>query len=194
MWRIIHLNTPLQQALEEAAALSSHDLIRVWLKSAIAKVAESNDPSAALSRQEFVDDIAITSMTRLWDVGKSEPIKVGKASPTEGALPSALYFALKYRPPTTRSPFSTAFEYSYSKGHLEVSPRSRRYHDNFEKAIIANANVGGDSAARGIVIGMLLGAAGSWQLDASHRWVAGLNSMQEVQALISEFSNLPTDL
>lgn len=112
MWRIIHLNTPLQQALEEAAALSSHDLIRVWLKSAIAKVAESNDPSTALSRQEFVDDIAITSMTRLWDVGKSEPIKVGKASPTEGALPSALYFALKYRSPTTRSPLSTAFAYS----------------------------------------------------------------------------------
>jgi hypothetical protein len=37
-------------------------------------------------------------MARLWDVGKSEPIKVGKASPTEGALPSALYFALKYGP------------------------------------------------------------------------------------------------
>jgi hypothetical protein len=98
LWRIIYQNTPLQQALEQAAALSSHELIRDWLKSAIAKVAESNDPSSALSRQEFVDDIAITSMTRLWDVGKSEPIKVGKASPTEGALPSALYFALKYLP------------------------------------------------------------------------------------------------
>lgn len=191
MWRIIHLNTPLQQALEEAAALSSHDLIRVWLKSAIAKVSESNDPSTALSRQEFVDDIAITSMTRLWDVGKSEPIKVGKASPTEGALPSALYFALKYRPPATRSPFSAAFAYSYSKRFLD---HPLRYHNNFEKAIIANANVGGDSAARGIVIGMLLGAADGWQLGASHRWVTGLNSMQEVQSLMSELSNLPTDL
>ena len=35
-------------------------------------------------------------MARLWDVGKSEPIKVGKASPTEGTLPGALYFILKY--------------------------------------------------------------------------------------------------
>ena len=96
MWRIIYMNMPLQQALEQAAELSSHAPIRSWLQSAIAKVAESNNPSTALSQQEFVDDIAVTSMARLWDVGKSEPIKVGKASPTEGALPSALYFALKY--------------------------------------------------------------------------------------------------
>ena len=27
--------------------------------------------------QEFVDDLAMTSMARLWDVGKSEPIKAG---------------------------------------------------------------------------------------------------------------------
>lgn len=36
-------------------------------------------------------------MARLWDVGKSEPIKVGKASPTEGTLPGAVYFILKYK-------------------------------------------------------------------------------------------------
>ena len=35
-------------------------------------------------------------MRRLWDVGKSEPIKVGKASPTEGTLPGSIYFILKY--------------------------------------------------------------------------------------------------
>merc|ERR1712178_303942 len=34
---------------------------------------------------------------RLWDVGKSEPIKVGKASPTEGTLPGAVYFIVKYQ-------------------------------------------------------------------------------------------------
>ena len=28
-----------------------------------------------VSLQEFVDDLAMTSMARLWDVGKSEPIK-----------------------------------------------------------------------------------------------------------------------
>ena len=43
-----------------------------------------------------MDDLALTSMARLWDVGKSEPIKVGKASPTEGTLPGAVYFIVKY--------------------------------------------------------------------------------------------------
>jgi len=48
-------------------------------------------------QQELVDDVALTSMARLWDVGKSSPIKVGKASPTEGALPGSLYFIIKYQ-------------------------------------------------------------------------------------------------
>ena len=39
----------------------------------------------------------IPQMWRLWDVGKSEPIKVGKASPCEGTLPGAIYFILKYK-------------------------------------------------------------------------------------------------
>merc|ERR1711974_518222 len=47
-------------------------------------------------RQEFADDLAMTSMARLWEVGKSEPIKVGKASPTEGTLPSSVYIILRY--------------------------------------------------------------------------------------------------
>merc|ERR1712187_512972 len=50
-----------------------------------------------LSKEEFVDDLAATSMARLWDVGKSEPIKVGKASPTEGTLPTSVYLILKYQ-------------------------------------------------------------------------------------------------
>ena len=29
-------------------------------------------------------------------MGKSEPIKVGKASPTEGTLPGSIFFILKY--------------------------------------------------------------------------------------------------
>ena len=69
--------------------------------------------SWTLQTQEFVDDLAMTSMARLWDVGKSEPIKVrldsfffmnlpllqlaqvGKASPTEGTLPGSIYIILK---------------------------------------------------------------------------------------------------
>merc|ERR1719258_844591 len=57
---------------------------------------EVSDTSTQLSKEEFVDDLAATSMARLWEVGKSEPIKVGKASPTEGTLPTSVYLILKY--------------------------------------------------------------------------------------------------
>lgn len=63
----------------------------------VEKWKEATNPETPLSRQEFVDDLAVTSMARLWDVGKSEPIKVGKASPTEGVMPSSIYFILKYQ-------------------------------------------------------------------------------------------------
>merc|ERR1711972_1275595 len=66
------------------------------VKQALEKVAEATDPTKPLSKEEFADDLALTSMARLWDVGKSEPIKVGKASPTEGVLPGSIYFIVKY--------------------------------------------------------------------------------------------------
>lgn len=69
-------------------------------------------------------------MARLWDVGRSEPIRVGKASPTEGTLPGAVYFILKYADKD----------------------------DALNRAIQANAMVGGDNASRAIAIGMVLGA------------------------------------
>jgi hypothetical protein len=59
-------------------------------------VREATDPTNPLSKEEYADDLALTSMARLWDVGKTEPIKVGKASPTEGTLPGAIYFIVKY--------------------------------------------------------------------------------------------------
>merc|ERR1719199_2383846 len=70
--------------------------IQQQLKKGVAKYEEATDPSRPLSREEFVDDLAMTSMARLWDVGKTEPIKVGKASPTEGTLPSSIYIILRY--------------------------------------------------------------------------------------------------
>jgi ADP-ribosylglycohydrolase len=69
-------------------------------------------------------------MAKLWDVGRSEPIKVGKASPTQGTLPGSVYFILKYAD----------------------NP------DGLNEALTANAMVGGDNASRAIAIGMVLGA------------------------------------
>merc|ERR1711878_228023 len=66
------------------------------LKKGRAKYEEATDPKRPLYKEEFVDDLALTSMARLWDVGKTEPIKVGKASPTEGVLPGSVYLIVKY--------------------------------------------------------------------------------------------------
>merc|ERR1712070_1169729 len=94
-YRIIHKGMTPREAIEDVAKESS-DFIRNKVKQAIDKVAEATDPNNPLSKEEFADDLALASMARLWEVGKTEPIKVGKASPTEGTLPGALYFILKY--------------------------------------------------------------------------------------------------
>lgn len=94
-FRVIHKGMTPKEAIEDVAK-SSSKFIKDKVKQALKKAAEAMDPSSPLSKQEFVDDLAITSMARLWDVGKTEPIKVGKASPTEGTLPGAIYFIVKY--------------------------------------------------------------------------------------------------
>lgn len=92
-YRILHQNLTPRQAIDQVAA-ESDPWIQQKVMQAISKFEEAMKPP--LSNEEFVDDLALTSMARLWDVGKSEPIKVGKASPTEGTLPGAIYFILKY--------------------------------------------------------------------------------------------------
>ncbi|MFT7003709.1 MAG: ADP-ribosylglycohydrolase [Sulfurimonas sp.] len=114
----------------ELVAVAMGGFFAEKVSQAIAKFQEATDENSALYREQFADDLAITSMARLWDVGRSEPIKVGKASPTEGTLPGAVYFILKYE----------------------------NEEDGLKKALQANAMVGGDNASRGIAIGMVLGA------------------------------------
>lgn len=95
-FRIVHQNLSPREAIEQVAAESS-PFIQEKVKQALEKVAEATDPAQALSKEgNYTDDKALTSMARLWDVGRSEPIKVGKASPTEGVLPGSIYFIVKY--------------------------------------------------------------------------------------------------
>merc|ERR1719316_1747206 len=94
--KIIHDGMGARQAIE-AAAKSMGKWYVEKASQGIKKFEEATDPTKPLSKEEFVDDLASTSMARLWDVGKSEPIKVGKASPTEGTLPTSVYLILKYQ-------------------------------------------------------------------------------------------------
>merc|ERR1712046_383194 len=91
----IHHSLKPREAIEQVAK-ESDPWIQQKVQQGLNKADEAMDASKPLSQEEFVDDLALTSMARLWDVGKSEPIKVGKASPTEGTLPGSLYFILKY--------------------------------------------------------------------------------------------------
>jgi ADP-ribosylglycohydrolase len=95
-YRVIHQSLTPREAIDKVAA-ESDPWIKKKVKQALTKAQEAMDPEQALNTEEFVDDLALTSMARLWDVGKSEPIKVGKASPTEGTLPGAIYFIVKYQ-------------------------------------------------------------------------------------------------
>lgn len=126
--RVVNGSTPVE-AIEGVALLMGGFFERKAAQ-AMAKCAEEADPDSALSKEPFSDDLALTSMARLWDVGRSEPIKVGKASPTEGTLPGSIYFILKYADKQ----------------------------DGLRRALQANAMVGGDNASRSIAIGMVLGA------------------------------------
>jgi ADP-ribosylglycohydrolase len=154
-FRILRDGMSLEAALKSAAEKQGDAFISARLAEALAKVAEAADVNSQLAKQgRFIDDVAITSLARLWEVGKEEPIKVGKASPVEGALPAAIYFAM-------------------------------RYQGSLEEALIANANVGGDSAARGIVIGTLLGAVHG-EAAIPERWMKTLNSLPRVRSLLEQ--------
>jgi ADP-ribosylglycohydrolase len=126
--RVLNGETPANAI--EMVAVQMGGFFADKVSQAIGKYKEESDENSALHKELFSDDLAITSMARLWDVGRSEPIKVGKASPTEGTLPGAVYFILKYA----------------------------NKEDGLIEALKANAMVGGDNASRSIAIGMVLGA------------------------------------
>jgi len=126
--RVINGSTPSDAI--ETVAVEMGGFFEQKVAQAISKVKEEADPNSSLSKEQFSDDLALTSMARLWDIGRSEPIRVGKASPTEGTLPGSVYIILKYS----------------------------EQEDGLKKALQANAMIGGDNASRSIAIGMVLGA------------------------------------
>jgi len=127
------------------------------MQQAVEKVDEATNSESALFKEKFVDDLALTSMARLWDIGRSEPIRVGKASPTEGTMPGAIYFILKY-------------------GYEE---------DGLKKALQANAMVGGDNASRAIAIGMVLGAKYGVKAIPAH-WKEKLDQWEYCESLLNQ--------
>ncbi len=61
-----------------------------------------------------------------------------------------------------------------------------RYPDDFEAALVANTNVGGDNCHRGAVLGSLLGAALGYEAIPA-RWISALASRSELEEEIESF-------
>ena len=59
-----------------------------------------------------------------------------------------------------------------------------KHGNDLETALIENAMAGGDSAARGLLVGMVLGAMQGFQKIPT-RWVIGLNATDEVRARLA---------
>lgn len=154
-YKVIHGEAP-NDAIENVAVTMS-PFIQSKVTQAIAKYKEEADESSSLHKEKFADDLAITSMARLWDIGRSEPIRVGKASPTEGTLPGAVYFILKY----------------FDK------------EDGLNRALAANAMVGGDNASRSIAIGMVLGAY-SGVRSINSEWLQTLEQYEYCEGLLAK--------
>ena len=73
--RVAHQNLEPRAAIEAVARESGSPFVQSKVRQALAKVDEATDPSKALSQEEFADDLALTSMARLWDVGKSRSVQ-----------------------------------------------------------------------------------------------------------------------
>ena len=61
-----------------------------------------------------------------------------------------------------------------------------RYSDDFEAALVANTNVGGDNCHRGALLGAILGGALGYQA-IPERWIRGLRSRAELDEEIESF-------
>ncbi len=153
--RVINGATP-RDAIE-TVAVQRGGFIEAKVAQAIAKHKEATDENSELFKEQFCDDLALTFMAKLWDVGRSEPIKVGKASPTQGTLPGSVCFILKYADKP----------------------------DGLNEAIAANTMVGGDNASRGIAIGMVLGAY--FGVDAiKPQWKETLDQWEYCEGLLNK--------
>jgi ADP-ribosyl-[dinitrogen reductase] hydrolase len=60
-----------------------------------------------------------------------------------------------------------------------------KYSDSVEKAILANANAGGENVARGSILGALLGAAHG--LEQFPKWSHDLYQKDEIMGEINQF-------
>ena len=68
-----------------------------------------------------------------------------------------------------------------------------KYQDDFEAVLIENIMAGGDSAARGMVTGMVLGAYHGMDM-IPERWLDGLNARGQIMTLLDRIDTGTTKI
>ena len=151
-----------RRAMEAAVGIIGDDTLSALFRIAVRKLTEATDTATALSKQgdKRVDDLALTSMLQSEWSPHSDVWMGGKASPVHGALPGIIYFILKY---------------------AEQEPEL-----GLRNALAYNAMVGGDSSARALPIGMIMGAHAGLQRGVPDKWLAELNCRESVQTLVDQ--------
>lgn len=161
-WRVAWRGEQPRAAMEAAVGIIGDDTLSTLFHIAIRKLTEATDSGTALNKQgdKRVDDLALTSMLQKKWSPQSEVWMGGKASPVHGALPGSIYFILKY---------------------ADQAPEQ-----GLRNALAFNAMVGGDSSARALPIGMILGAQSGIQRGVPEEWLMKLNCRQSVQTLVDQ--------
>lgn len=75
--RVIDGMEPQEAVVDAAKSMQDNSFIVTKVNEAMYKVQESRDPQSPLSKEEFCDDLAVTSMGMKWTPG-TEPRKIGK--------------------------------------------------------------------------------------------------------------------
>eukprot|EP00741_Cyanophora_paradoxa_P023375 tig00000254_g22581.t1 len=121
--------------------------------------------AAAANAALTSDEEAVTSLGPVKEFAPGKKVAVAKACNADYAIPATVYFIVKY----------------------ENAP------DALKAALVANTAVGGDNAARGMLIGLVLGARQGPAAAVPTEWVSGLRSKPRIdKALALATSGLTT--
>lgn len=104
----------------------------------------------------------------------------------EIATPRIKKIITKARESLNKSPEEAALDFGQSCHSGEAFPLTiyllLKYENSFRDALINNVMIGGDSAARGIVLGMIMGATEDSEIP--NEWIEGMNYYTEIKKFI----------
>jgi len=164
-WRIIYKRLVPSLALKEVLNDTKNEqLVQLINRGLLTATKNEDDETALVSFGQLYSSWLPSFITNAASSVVSTVFPLGKACPIGGALPGVVHFVSKY----------------------EKLP------NGLEEALIANASVGGDSAARGHLIGLLLGAHFG-EASVPGRWFQHLRQREHIVQCVQTIENANTE-